>query len=57
MLALVGFVLWDRCSALTPAIRQMEGIKEREERLEAALKEYALKSPELAEVLKKMGLL
>ena len=33
MLALVGFVLWDRRSALTPAIRQMEGLKEREERL------------------------
>jgi hypothetical protein len=57
MLVLVGFVLWDRRSALTPAIRQMEGIKEREEKLEAALREYALKSPELAESLKKMGLL
>ena len=57
MLALVGFVLWDRRSALSPAVRQMEGLEEREERLEAALREYALKSPELAESLKKMGLL
>jgi DNA repair exonuclease SbcCD ATPase subunit len=57
MLALVGFVLWDRRTALAPAVRQMEGLKEREERLEAALREYASKSPELAEALKKMGLL
>jgi DNA repair exonuclease SbcCD ATPase subunit len=57
MFSLVGFVLWDRRSVLTPAVRQMDGLKEREEKLEAALKEYALKSPELAESLKKMGLL
>lgn len=57
MLALVGFVLWDRRSALAPAVRQMEMLREREEKLEAALREYALKSPELAESLKKMGLL
>lgn len=56
MLTLVGFVLWDRRSALAPAVRQMEGLKEREERLEAALKEYASKTPELAEVLRKLGL-
>ena len=57
MLVLVGFVLWDRRSALAPAVRQMDGLREREERLEAALKEYASKTPELAEVLRKLGLL
>lgn len=57
MLALVGFVLWDRRSALAPAVRQMEGLREREEKLEAALREYASRTPELAESLKKMGLL
>ncbi len=55
MLALVGFVLWDRRSVLAPAVRQMEGLREREEKLEAALKEYAHKAPELAESLKKWG--
>jgi hypothetical protein len=34
----------------------MEDIREREEKLEAVLREYALKSPELAESLKKMRL-
>ena len=57
MFALVGFVLRDRRSALAPAVRQMEGLREREEKLEAALREYAHKAPELAESLKKMGLL
>jgi len=57
MFALVGFVIWDRRSALAPAVRQMEGLREREEKLEAALREYASRTPELAESLKKMGLL
>jgi TolA-binding protein len=57
MFSLVGFVLWDRRSVLTPAVRQMDDLREREEKLEAALREYASKSPELAESLKKMGLL
>jgi phosphoglycerate-specific signal transduction histidine kinase len=57
MFALIGFVLWDRRSALAPAVRHMEGLREREERLEAALREYARQAPELAESLRKMGLL
>ena len=57
MFALVGFVIWDRRSALAPAVRQMERLREREEKLEAALKKYAHQVPELAEALKKMGLL
>lgn len=57
MFALVGFVIWDRRSALAPAIRRIEELQEREERVEAALREYAAKSPELAESLKKMGLM
>jgi hypothetical protein len=48
--ALIGFVLWARRTALAPAIR-------RTDRIEAALKEYAAKSPELAEALRKAGLL
>lgn len=57
MFVLVGFVLWDRRSAFAPAVRQMDGLKEREERLEAALREYARSAPELAEALRKLGLL
>ena len=57
MLGLIGFVLWDRRSALAPAIRKNKELEEREDRLEKILKEYALKEPKLAEVLKSVGLL
>jgi hypothetical protein len=39
MIGLVGFVLWDRRSALAPAIRTTRELAEREERLESALRE------------------
>ncbi len=57
MFTLVGFVLWDRRSALAPAIRRTRDIEEREERLERAIKEYALKNPDMKEILKSLGLL
>jgi len=57
MFALVGFVLWDRRSALAPAIRRTRDIEEREEKLERAIKEFALKNPEMKEILKILGLL
>ena len=57
MFTLIGFVLWDRRSALPPAIRRFDELKEREERLESALKAYAVGSPDLAKALKQVGLL
>ena len=57
MFTLIGFVLWDRRSALAPAIRRFDELKGREERLESALKAYAIGSPELAKALKQVGLL
>jgi len=57
MFALVGFVLWDRRSALSPAIRRTKDIEEREEKLERAIKEFALKNPEMKDILKSLGLL
>lgn len=50
MFTLIGFVIWERRTALAPAVNRMD-------RLEAALKEYAAKSPDLAEALKKARLL
>jgi len=35
-LSLIGFVLWDRRTALAPAVRRMDDMHERERRLEAA---------------------
>jgi 3-methyladenine DNA glycosylase/8-oxoguanine DNA glycosylase len=69
MMALVGFVLWDRRSALAPAIRKTKELEdeleiavkkakelqEKEEKVERALREYAKKEPELAAILKEVG--
>ena len=55
--SLIGFVLWDRRTALSPAIRKNRELEEREEKIERILKEYAMKEPKMAEVLKQMGLL
>ena len=57
MWALVGFVLWDRRSVLTPAIRRTDDIEEREKRLEAILKEVAGKDVNVAEALRHAGIL
>ena len=57
MIGLVGFVLWDRRTALAPAIRKNKELEEREDRLEKALKEYAMEEPRLKEILKHLGLL
>ena len=57
IIALIGFVLWDRRTALAPAIRKNKELEEKEEKLERALKEYALKEPKLAAVLRGLGIL
>jgi len=54
---LIGFVLWDRRTALAPAIRKNKELEEREEKLERALKKLAEKDPKVAEILKDLGLL
>jgi len=55
--ALIGFVLWDRRTALAPAVRRMDDMHDREQRIEAALRDYAARSPDLAESLRRVGLL
>ena len=56
MIALVGFVLWDRRSALQPAITRLEALKVKEESVEEALRIYSRKEPELASALRLVGL-
>ncbi len=52
MLGLFSFVLWDRKTALSPAIRKSRELEEKEELLAKALKEYAKIEPRFAEILK-----
>ncbi len=55
--ALIGFVLWDRRTAIAPAVRKNRELEERENKVETALKEYAEKEPRLKEALKHAGLM
>ena len=57
MFTLVGFVLWDRRTALSPAINKNKELEERENKIEEALKEYAYKEPRLAEILRNVGIM
>ena len=54
---LMGFVLWDRRTALAPAIKKNKELEERGDLLEKALKEFAKQEPRLAEVLRTMRLM
>ena len=54
--ALVGFVLWDRRSAIAPAIRKAKELEEEEEKIKKALRKYAIQEPKLAVVLREVGL-
>ncbi|MDI6703392.1 MAG: hypothetical protein QME40_01770 [bacterium] len=54
---LIGFVLWDRRTALVPAVRKAKELEEEEEKIKRALREYAIQEPKLATVLKQVGLL
>ncbi|MBC8231478.1 hypothetical protein H8E77_18160 [bacterium] len=56
MFALVGFIIWDRRTALAPAIRKNKEIEDKQERIEKALKEFAMREPRLDDILKRMGL-
>ena len=56
MFALVGFVLWDRRSAIAPAVRKAKELEEEEEKIKKALREYAIQEPKLAIVLREVGL-
>ena len=56
MFALIGFVVWDRRTALAPAVKKVEALEEREKIVERILKEFALKEPKLAAVMKNVAL-
>jgi len=53
----IGFAVWDRKTAIEPAIREIRKIDKKYDELKTALKKYAEGEPKLAEILKTMGLL
>jgi hypothetical protein len=57
IIALIGFVIWDRRTALSPVISKTRELEERDDLTVRALKEYARREPKMAEVLKSLGIL
>jgi len=53
---LIGFVIWDRRTALEPVARKSRELEEREEKVVKVLKEYSRFEPKLAEILKALNL-
>ena len=64
MMGLMGFVLWDRRTAVAPVARaikekeaEIEELKKRERLLEEAVRDYAVGDQRLTGILKERGLL
>ncbi len=57
MIALIGFVIWDRRSALSPVITRTRELEEDQGRTLRVLKDYAQREPKLAEIMKNLGLM
>lgn len=55
-IALFGYIVWDRRTALMPVVKSTEELKISNALVLKALKEYARKEPKLAEVLKSIGI-
>jgi len=57
MFALFGFVIWDRRTALAPAVKRVKILEEQEEKVEKVLRDYAGKEARLAQAMRAAGLL
>ena len=57
MFALIGFVIWDRRTALSPVISKTKELEEREDLTMRIFKEYARKEPRMADALRALGVL
>lgn len=56
-IGIVGFVIWDRRTALAPAIKKNKELEEREEKIEKAFRELAKRDKKAHDALKIAGLL
>ncbi len=57
ILALIGFVIWDRRSAISPVITRTRLLEEDCDRTLRLLRDYAQREPKLADVMKSLGLM
>jgi predicted PurR-regulated permease PerM len=57
MIFMLGYMIWDRRTALKPALDRAENANDKTRNLIAVLREYARTHPDLAEILRTNGLL
>ncbi|MDI6735997.1 MAG: hypothetical protein QME42_07380 [bacterium] len=57
MLALMGFILWDRRTALLPTIHALKELVLQQKKIELALQQYATKEIRFAQAMQVAGLL
>ncbi len=57
IIALIGFVIWDRRSAISPVINKTREIDKKNDLTLTALKKFAIKEPRMGDVLKSLGLM
>jgi chaperonin cofactor prefoldin len=57
IIALIGFILWDRRTALSPVAKKTKELEDKSDKIEKVLKDLAKRNPEIEEVLKRAGLL
>ena len=56
VVATIGFAVWDRRTALRPALERSDAVSIREEQLERVLREYAREEPRLAQIMESVGI-
>lgn len=57
MFALVGFVIWDRRTAIAPVTRRVSELEDEHKKFKAAILELSKENPRSAEILRKLGIL
>ncbi|MDM7267080.1 MAG: hypothetical protein P3W89_005580 [Aquificaceae bacterium] len=57
IIALVGFIIWDRRTAISPVVKKTKELEDRGDKIEKVLKDLAKEDPKIAEALKRAGLL
>ena len=55
VVATIGFAVWDRRTALRPALERSDAVSVRQEQLERVLREYAQEEPRLARIMESVG--
>ncbi len=54
---LIGLVMWDRRTAISPVVKKTRELEDKSDRVEKVLKELAKEDPKIEQALKRAGLL